>query len=295
MADGNPPLSRPQWDWRVVACTAGALVGFASNSLLTRAAIGHGSIDAASFTTLRLATGALTLFALMRLRPEGGTVAGGGWPPALALTGYMVAFSFAYARVGASLGALLLFGSVQLTMMGWGLWRGGRPHWSDWVGLTLATGGLIGLVLPGLAAPDVVGAALMTAAGVSWGAYSLIGRGVADPLSVTAGAFARSLVAGIFASLMLVGAAHVSTRGVVLATMSGALASGVGYTLWYAALPALTPWRAGLLQLLVPALTAMGAVALLGEKMTMRVVGAGAAILAGVAWPMVWRVFRRGR
>jgi drug/metabolite transporter (DMT)-like permease len=136
----------------------------------------------------------------------------------------------------------------------------------------------------------------MTAAGVCWGAYSLIGRGVADPLPVTAGAFARALVAGVLVSLLTMRTAHASTRGVLLATLSGALASGVGYTLWYAALPALTSWRAGLLQLLVPALTAIGAVALLGERMTARLVGSGLAILAGVAWPMLWRAaFRRGR
>jgi drug/metabolite transporter (DMT)-like permease len=227
------------------------------------------------------------------LRADAGATEPRTWGPAAALTGYIVAFSFAYERIGASLGALLLFGSVQLTMMGWGLWRGDRPHWTDWIGLALAVSGLVTLLLPGLSAPDPLGAALMTIAGASWGIYSLLGRGVRDPLAVTTGAFGRALAAGLVVSVLTRDRAHVSTHGFLLAALSGSLASGVGYTLWYAAVPAMTAWRAGLLQLLVPGLTAAGAVVLLGERLTWRLVGAGATLLVGVSLPMAWRaVFR---
>lgn len=303
--DGVQPAGRVRADTdtrqpaqrvRVIACTAGALIGFAGNSLLTRAGVGGGAVDAASFTSVRLATGALTLLLLLRLRGSTPVSTLSAWPAASALTGYIVAFSFAYERVGASLGALLLFGSVQLTMMGWGLWRGERPHWADWSGLAFALGGLVALVAPGLTAPDPLGAVLMAVAGVSWGAYSLVGRGVGDPLAATTAAFTRALAAGLIVSLLTASRAHATTHGLLLAAVSGALASGVGYTLWYAALPSLTPWRAGLLQLLVPALTAAGAVVMLGERPTRRLVGSGAAILIGVALPMAWHALvRRAR
>jgi drug/metabolite transporter (DMT)-like permease len=258
--------------------------------------VGGGAIDAPSFTSVRLATGAITLIALLRLRRTRPTEAPRSWWPAAALSGYVVTFSFAYERIGASIGALLLFGSVQLTMMTWGLLRGDRPRPADWLGLGLAIGGLLALLAPGLAAPDPFGAGLMMAAGVSWGIYSLLGRSIRDPLAVTTGAFIRALPAGMLVTTFTLAHVHVSPRGVLLATLSGALASGVGYTLWYAALPSLTPWRAGLMQLLVPGLTAIGAVAFLDERLTWRLAGAGSAILIGASLPMVWQTIAgRGR
>jgi len=296
MADGDRTTPGAPAAWRTACCAAAALVGFAGNSLLTRAAVGRGAIDAASFTAVRVATGALSLYLLVRLGAERPRWSDPGGAPAGALAAYMVAFSFAYERINASLGALLLFGSVQLTMTGWGLWRGVRLEWADRAGTLLALGGLLALLAPGLAAPDPPGACLMIVAGVAWGIYSLIGRGVADPLRVTAQAFARALPASLLVGALTWGTAHASARGVLLASLSGALASGVGYTLWYAALPALSAYRAALLQLLVPALTAVGAVVLLGEGMTRRLIAAGAMIVAGVALPSVWRgAVRRGR
>lgn len=275
--------------WWLTACTAAALAGFAGNSLLTRAGVGSGAIDAASFTTIRLAAGALVLALLWRLRTSSQPAAERTPFPALALTAYIMAFSFAYERLGASVGALLLFGAVQITMMGWALARGERPRWYDWAGLAVAACGLMALMAPGLSAPDPFGAALMMAAGAAWGVYSLIGRGVREPLEATARAFRYALPAGVLGSLVTLARAHVTLEGAMLAAVSGGLSSGVAYTLWYAALPSLSPWRAGLLQLLVPALTAIGAVLWLGESLTLRIVVAGGSILAGVALPTAWR------
>jgi drug/metabolite transporter (DMT)-like permease len=256
-----------------------ALIGFAGNSILCRLALRGGEIDAATFTGVRLATGALALWLLAR-RP------GGSWLSALALFVYAAPFSFAYLRLGAGVGAFILFASVQATMLGAAIAGGERPGPRVWLGLAIAVGGLVALTLPGAAAPDPLGSALMIVAGVAWGIYSLRGRGVADPLAATAGNFARSLP---FAALLAGGALaahaplHASPRGLALAAASGALASGVGYSLWYAALRVLRATTAAVLQLVVPVLAAAAAVVLLGEPLTLRLVLSGVAITAGVA------------
>jgi drug/metabolite transporter (DMT)-like permease len=266
---------------RTVLLTAAALVGFSANSLLTRAALGAHLIDAPSFTMIRLITGALTLAVLLRARstPPGGRAS---WLGALALAGYAVAFTVAYTRIGAAAGALLLFGAVQVTMTGTGLVRGERPRRVDWIGLLLAVAGLAVLTLPGATAPDVLGVLLMLAAGAFWGVYSLLGRTSRDPLATTAGNFARASVLAVVALAAAVPAASLTWRGVLLATASGSLASGVGYTLWYAALPALAAWRAALLQLLVPVVTAMAATLWLGESISSRLLTATALVITGV-------------
>ena len=266
-------------------CTA-ALIGFAANSLLCRAALGARSIDAASFTAIRIASGALVLLLLAgRAAPRTGS-----WPSAAALFAYAAAFSFAYLRLTAATGALILFALVQATMIGVGIWRGERPRALEWLGLALAAGGLVALTLPGLAAPDPLGAALMAAAGVAWGIYSLRGRGAANPLAVTADNFARAVP---FAALLLVAiplaGGRITTRGALLAATSGALASGIGYSLWYAALPHLRATRAAIVQLSVPVLAALGAVVTLGESISLRLAAATAAILGGVLIAMLAR------
>jgi drug/metabolite transporter (DMT)-like permease len=273
--------------------TAAALVGFAANSLLCRAALRPRLVDAATFTTVRLVSGALVLVVLAGLaRPASSPVAtlrAGSWLSAGALFAYAAAFSFAYVRIGAAVGALLLFGAVQATMLGWGLFRGERPRAAEWAGLAVALFGVVALVAPGLSAPDPVGAALMIAAGVAWGAYSLRGRGRSSspPLVVTAAHFARAVPLTAALSVIALRPGHLSARGALLAAASGALASGVGYSLWYAALPAMTATRAAIVQLSVPLLAAAGAVALLGEPLTPRVALSGAAILGGVALAVV--------
>ncbi|WP_164017583.1 DMT family transporter [Pyxidicoccus trucidator] len=262
-----------------------ALVGFAANSLLCRAALAGGGrlIDAASFTGVRLVSGALVLAVLLRVR--GGRYTGGSWPSALALFVYAAGFSLAYVRIPAGVGALLLFGCVQATMLGMGLARGERPKAREVAGLLLALSGLVGLTAPGGSAPDPVGAALMAGAGVAWGVYSLRGRGNRNPLAATADNFLRSvpMAAALSAvGLWVQGTPHATGHGVALAVASGALASGVGYSLWYAALPHLTATRAAIVQLSVPVLAAVGGVLLLGETLTQRLVFAGAALLMGV-------------
>jgi drug/metabolite transporter (DMT)-like permease len=268
---------------RTVWLTLAALAGFAANSLLTRAGLGGGLIDAGTFTGLRLTSGALTLLILARVRAGGrARLSGGSWTAAAALGAYAVTFTLAYTRIGAGIGALLLFGAVQVTMVGTGLVRGERPSRFDWMGLALAVAGLVILTRPGLTAPDPLGAALMTVAGVSWGLYSLMGRRRADPLGATTGNFLRATLVGLAFAAVMWSSRHVTHTGALLAIASGSLASGVGYTLWYAALPSLAAWRAAIVQLLVPVVTAAAAVVLLGEPITSRLLLAMACVLGGI-------------
>jgi drug/metabolite transporter (DMT)-like permease len=279
---------------RTAVFTVLALTGFAANSLLCRAALAGGGrlIDAASFTSVRLVSGAIMLGLLLRLR--GARYQGGSWGSALALFAYAAGFSLAYVRISAGVGALLLFGCVQATMLGIGLVRGERPRPLEWVGLLLALGGLVALTAPGATAPDFVGAALMAGAGVAWGVYSLRGRGSTNPLAATAQNFLLSVPLALALSAVstgVQGAPHATAQGLVLAVASGALTSGVGYSLWYAALPHLTATRAAIVQLSVPVLAATGGVMLLGEHVTLRLLGAGAALLCGVLLALAarWR------
>lgn len=274
---------------RLVLLTVAALIGFAGNSLLTRAALGAGDIDAAAFTGVRLATGAaaLALLARLRSRPADATADAGSWHAALALAAYAVFFTIAYLRIGAGVGALVLFGGVQVTMIGTGLVRGERPARIDWAGVVLAAGGLGVLTLPGATAPDPLGTGLMALAGVCWGVYSLIGRRNRDPLGATAGNFLRATAFGALFVAISWAALSATPRGLVFAAISGSLASGVAYTLWYAALPHLQAWRAAILQLAVPILTALGATAWLGESITSRLALAAALVAAGVTLTVV--------
>jgi len=266
-----------------VLATSLALVAFAANSLLCRAALGGGQADAASFTALRLASGAAILFLIAR---RGDRPRGGSWLSAGALFAYAAAFSFAYFFLPAGVGALLLFGAVQVTMIGHGLAKGERPAATVWVGLVLALCGLALLSLRGWQAFSPGGTLLMLGAGAGWGAYSLRGRRAhAPPVLVTADNFLR---AALFALLLWLiasvsASSHLTSRGAVLAVVSGALTSGLGYVAWYSALPHLTAARAAVLQLCVPVLAAVGGVVLLGEVMTARLIAAGTAILLGVA------------
>jgi drug/metabolite transporter (DMT)-like permease len=266
----------------VSGLTALVLVSFSANSLLARGALGPNLVDAVTFTAVRLGSGAVAM-SLITLALRHSLPRGGSFGAALSMVVYAVAFSLAYRRVGAGPGALLLFVAVQATMVGWSVRTGARPTRRQWVGLGLALVGLGWLTLPGAHAPDPQGSLLMLVAGVAWGAYSLLGRGAADPLETTAGNFARSLVFVVPLVAVSAGHLHTSTTGVVLAAASGALASGVGYSLWYAAMPALGATRAAVVQLAVPVITPLGAALLLGEAVTPRLVVAGAAIVTGIA------------
>jgi drug/metabolite transporter (DMT)-like permease len=268
---------------RVFLLTAAALTGFAANSLLTRAGLGLQLIDPASFTGLRLASGALTLLLLARARSRGrATVKGGSWTSAAALAGYAIAFTLAYARVNAGTGALILFGAVQITMIGTGLVRGERPSRLDWLGLAIAVAGLVILTRPGLSAPDPLGSLLMAVAGSCWGVYSLAGRRARDPLGATTGNFLRATLFGVIFAALFWSTRHVTRDGAWFAIASGSLASGVGYTFWYSALPSLAAWRAAAVQLLVPVVTAIAAVVLLHEPVSSRLILAMTCVIVGV-------------
>ena len=258
------------------------MVAFAGNSLLCRMALTATSIDAASFTTIRMVSGALTLWCIVRAR-RGSVEGKGSWPSALALFAYAAAFSFAYLTLTAATGALLLFGAVQATMIAWGLRSGDRFGPWQIAGLACAIAGLVGLLLPGLSAPPLVGAALMLSAGVAWGIYSLRGRGAGDPTRVTAGNFMRAAAFSGALSLAMLPAVSIDAAGALYAIASGALASGLGYVSWYSALTHLSASVAATVQLSVPAIAAAGGVLLLGEELTVRLVLASAAILGGIA------------
>ncbi|WP_411877644.1 DMT family transporter [Polaromonas sp. YR568] len=270
---------------RTASLTAMAMLAFAANSLLCRAALKHTAMDAASFTTLRLVSGALMLWLLVKLK-SGGT-GRGSWLSGLALFVYAAGFSFAYSSLPAASGALLLFGAVQATMVAHGVWAGERFRGWQLAGLLLAFGGLVGLLLPGLSAPPLFGAALMLAAGVAWGVYSLRGRGQGDPARVTAGNFLRAAPMAVVLSLLTISHVSLDGAGVALALASGVLTSAVGYVIWYAALPALKASSAATVQLSVPVIAALGGVLLLGEAITLRLVLASVAILGGIALVIV--------
>ncbi len=267
---------------RVALLTVLALIAFAANSLLCRLALRQTTIDAASFTAIRLISGALVLWLLVRSRGDR-RIGEGNWISALALFAYAAAFSFAYLSLSAGTGALLLFGAVQVSMIGHGIWRGERLRGVQLLGLSLAGAGLVGLVLPGLSAPPLGGSLLMLAAGVAWGVYSLRGRGGGDPLQVTAGNFLRAVPPALLSCLAFRDQLAVDVAGALYALASGAVASGVGYAIWYSALPALKSTSAASLQLSVPVLAAGGGIVFLGEAVSVRLLLASAGILGGIA------------
>lgn len=278
------PVLRPTSGAKTLLLTAAAMAAFAANSIICRIGLGQGVIDAASYTSIRLVSGAVAL-ALIRLAAAGKNERSApiGWLPAGALFLYAIAFSFAYVSLGIASGALILFGAVQSTMILAGIRAGERLGAAAWTGLATALAGLIYLVSPGLTAPAPLGAALMAAAGVSWGVYSLLGRGIKDPLASTAINFARATPMALIVSLTALGSLHISVRGALLAVLSGALASGCGYVIWYAALRGLTATRAATVQLSVPVLAAASGALFLGEAVSPRLALSSLMILGGIA------------
>ncbi|MEQ1606943.1 MAG: DMT family transporter [Pyrinomonadaceae bacterium] len=287
-----------------------ALVAFAFNSILCRMALGKDEIDAASFTSIRLLSGAVVLLVLVAfvrfcgsprvskgdslklddsplltrglLQKEGGLLHFGNWLSAFFLFAYAVCFSFAYLGLTTGTGALILFGSVQMTMIAVSLVRGERPRVLEWLGLFIAVGGLVYLVFPGLTSPPLVNSALMAAAGISWGVYTLRGRSSKDPLADTMGNFVRSLPMIAVVAAVFYPQIHLSNRGIILAILSGAVASGVGYTIWYTALKFHTATRAAVLQLSVPVIAAVGGIVFLAETFSTRLLIAGILIILGI-------------
>jgi drug/metabolite transporter (DMT)-like permease len=316
---------------RLFLLTLAAMIAFASNSLLCRAALKQTHVDAATFTFVRIFSGAVALCFFMNVRtritvdrtatllaaasktrvgfpspPSSPKKRGdplslrekvrmrvldwkdaGNWPSALALFSYAAAFSFAYVSLSAGTGALLLFGAVQATMILWGLHKGERLDAIQIVGSVVAVAGLVILVFPGLSAPPLIGSILMLGAGVAWGVYSLRGKAVQNPASVTAGNFIRAVPFSVVVWIIFVPWAHFDLAGVSYAIISGAIASGLGYVIWYRALPGLKAASAATVQLSVPVLAATGGILLLGESITLRYVLASVAVLGGIALVVV--------
>jgi drug/metabolite transporter (DMT)-like permease len=258
-----------------------ALVAFAANSVICRAALGGHLIDAAGFALIRLSTGAGMLLALQSGSRRTFRITFDFVQPTMLFI-YATAFAFAYLSLGAGTGALILFGCVQTTMILAALRSGERFQLIEGIGLTLALGGVVLLVAPGLNAPSALGSALMAAAGVAWGVYSLRGRGTVDALGDTT----RNFIIATPLSLIVLGFAlrnaHFTPLGVVLAVASGAITSGLGYVAWFAALRGLTSIRAAIVQLAVPALAAASGVVLLSERVSLRLVLSAILILGGV-------------
>ena len=271
---------------RLVALTLLAMIAFACNSLLCRLALKHTIIDAATFTAVRIAAGALVLWIIVRAQRDTAT-GSGTWLSAIALFVYAAGFSFAYVSLPASTGALLLFGAVQATMIGRGVWRGERLRKWQLVGLALAFGGLFGLFLPGVSAPPLFGSLLMLSAGAAWGMYSLRGRGAGDATRVTAGNFLRAVPIAVGLSLLMRDSSMFDVAGLLYAIASGAVASGIGYAIWYTALPALKATSAATVQLSVPVITAVGGMIFLDETLSLRFFLASIAILGGIALVIV--------
>jgi len=287
---------------RVFLCTSFALIAFAFNSVLCRLALRGDEADAAGFTAVRLVSGALALVVIVLLvsRPKSqksqvisererlgpwnfglGTIAG-SWPSAFFLFAYAVCFSFAYLGLTAGTGALILFGSVQMSMVAAAIFKGERPTLLESVGLVIAVGGLVYLVLPGLASPPLTSSLLMAAAGMSWAAYTLRGQSSTDPLADTTGNFVRSLPMAAVVALIYLPNLHLTPNGWLLAILSGAVTSGVGYTIWYSVVKDHTTTRAAVLQLSVPVIAAVIGIAFLGETMTTTLIVASILILGGI-------------
>jgi drug/metabolite transporter (DMT)-like permease len=281
---------------RSLVLTSLAMLAFAGNSLLCRAALRSPdigpAIDPATFTGVRLASGAVMLFLILSFsrRQPRPAARPGSWSSAAALFLYAICFSYAYVSLDAGTGALILFGFVQATMILHALTHGERPGFSAWGGWFLAAAGLVVLLAPGALAPNWTGATLMAAAGIAWGAYSLSGKGQSRALDATAANFRRSLL--LIPPLLLlagIGNLSVSPLGLLLAAISGAVTSGIGYVLWYGAVRSLSSMQAALVQLSVPAIAAAGSVALLGETPTLRLLASGILILGGISLALARR------
>jgi drug/metabolite transporter (DMT)-like permease len=281
---------------KTILYTSFALIAFAFNSILCRLALQTNEIDAASFTLIRLASGTITLVVIYLIfnKPKEDEKRG-SWLSAFFLFAYAVCFSFAYINLTTGTGALILFGSVQATMIFAALAKGERPKTAEWLGLLLALGGLIYLVFPGLSAPPLFSSALMVAAGIAWGFYTLRGRGSANPLADTTGNFVRSVPMIVLTAAPFFSRIHLSQKGIWLAVLSGAIASGIGYSIWYAALAFHTATRAAILQLSVPALAAVGGVIFLAETISARLALATVLILGGIALAILARGYGKNK
>jgi drug/metabolite transporter (DMT)-like permease len=266
------------------------MVAFAGNSLLCRLALRDASIDPASFTSVRLLSGAITLLLIVLLTGRRRALkTNGGWVSAIVLFFYAITFSYAYVSLNAGAGALILFGCVQGTMITVGLWRGDRPGHFEWLGWILAFGGMTWLVLPGAEAPPLAGAIMMAASGVGWGLYSLRGQAESEPVASNATNFLLSLVFIVALTIVTWSDAEMNARGVIIAIIAGSITTGIGYVIWYAALDYLKAMQAALVQLSVPVIATIGGVVLLAEPLSLRLTASSALVLGGIMIALIAR------
>jgi drug/metabolite transporter (DMT)-like permease len=277
---------------RTGVLTVLALIAFAANSVLCRLALGDKTIDAASFTSVRLLSGAIILLLIIRLNQKKAIApTKGSWAAGSMLFLYAIAFSYAYVTLDTATGALILFGSVQITIILLSLFSGNRLHWSEWLGVAIAFIGFVYLFLPDVTSPSITGFVLMTVAGIAWGVYTLKGRGSQFPLTDTAYNFLRTVPLVIVVLLLAYQEIHYSTKGIALAMLSGALASGVGYSIWYAALRGLSTTQSAVVQLSVPIIAAFGGVMFVSEMITLRLSISATLILGGILLVILGRYY----
>ncbi len=267
---------------RIFSFTSFSLTAFAANSLLCRLALKGTRIDASSFTSIRLLSGAITLWLLVYITQRK-TIISGNWKSAFMLFVYAACFSFAYVSLTAATGALLLFGAVQITMIGYGIWKGERLDIVKIFGIILAFGGLVYLLMPGIKSPSLFSSIFMITAGVAWGIYSLRGSSTGNPTATTSGNFIRAVPFSIVLNIFMLNNSNLDSRGLLLAVLSGALASGAGYAIWYSVLPLLKSTNASVVQLIVPVLASLGGVIFIAEPLTLRIFVASILILFGIA------------
>lgn len=277
---------------KTIFFTGFALIAFAANSVLCRLALGDKTIDAASFTVVRLLSGVIALLIILKLTSSKNRLpTKGNWPSALMLFLYAVTFSFAYISLDTGTGALILFGSVQITMILITLASGDRLHIAEWTGVLIAFTGFVYLVLPNVTKPSILGFLLMTIAGIAWGIYTLLGRGTRNPLADTTKNFVLTIPLAIVLAVFTIQYIHLSAEGVLLAILSGAVASGIGYTLWYIALGGLSATLAAVVQLLVPIIAALGGVIFVSETISLRMVLSAVMVLGGILIVVLGRYY----
>jgi drug/metabolite transporter (DMT)-like permease len=276
---------------KTILFTGIALIAFAANSVLCRLALGDNTIDASSFTVIRLLSGAIVLFAILRFSNKSKPQSNNSWLAASMLFLYAVTFSFAYITLDTGTGALILFGSVQITLIFLALMSGNRLLIIEWAGVLIAFAGFVYLILPGVSTPSLLGFTLMTIAGVAWGIYTLKGKGSANPLADTATNFIRTIPFLILLALFTFQHAQLSMEGIVLAILSGAIASGIGYSIWYAALAGLSTTQAAVVQLLVPVIAALGGIVFVSETITLRLFFSAIMVLGGIFLVVVGRYY----
>ncbi len=276
---------------KIIIFTGLALIAFAANSVLARLALGNETIDAASFTIIRLLSGSLVLIVIITITRSTGLPGKGSWSASLMLFLYAITFSYAYISLGTGTGALILFGAVQITMILLSYISGVRLHVAEWVGVGIAFTGFVYLILPGVTTPSVIGFLLMTVAGIAWGIYTLKGRGSKNPLRDTASNFIRTTPLVILLAIATINNSHYTTEGILLALLSGGITSGIGYTLWYIALAGLSVTQAAVLQLLVPVIATVGGVVFVSEVITSRLTISGIMVLGGILMVILGRYY----